>query len=61
MNSSSEYSDLELLRVVTDFFPLPFGRGKGWVSFYIAKRYLFSKKSTNVINVISGISVIGLP
>ena len=60
MNSSSEYSDMELLRVVTDFFPLPFGRGKGWVSFYIAKRYLFSKKSTNVINVISGISVIGV-
>lgn len=29
-------------------------------SFYIAKRYLFSKKSTNVINVISGISVVGV-
>jgi len=28
-------------------------------SFYIAKRYLFSKKSHNVINVISGISVLG--
>ena len=28
--------------------------------FYIARRYLFSKKSTNVINVISGISVIGV-
>ena len=28
--------------------------------FYIAKRYLFSKKSTNVINVISLISVIGV-
>lgn len=27
---------------------------------YIAKRYLFSKKSTNVINVISGISVVGV-
>ena len=25
--------------------------------FYIARRYLFSKKSTNAINVISGISV----
>ena len=29
-------------------------------SFYIAKRYLFSKKSTNAINVISGISVVGV-
>lgn len=28
--------------------------------FYIAKRYLFSKKSTNVINIISGISIIGV-
>ena len=28
--------------------------------FYIARRYLFSKKSTNVINVISGISVVGI-
>jgi lipoprotein-releasing system permease protein len=28
--------------------------------FYIARRYLFSKKSTNVINVISSISVIGV-
>lgn len=28
--------------------------------FFIARRYLFSKKSTNVINVISGISVIGV-
>ena len=28
--------------------------------FYIARRYLFSKKSTNVINIISGISVIGV-
>ena len=28
--------------------------------FYIARRYLFSKKSTNVINVISGISVVGV-
>lgn len=27
---------------------------------YIAKRYLFSKKSTNVINVISGISIVGV-
>ena len=29
-------------------------------SFYIARRYLFSKKSTNVINIISGISVVGV-
>lgn len=29
-------------------------------SFYIAKRYLFSRKSTHVINLISGISVIGV-
>ncbi len=29
-------------------------------SFYIARRYLFSKKSTNVINVISGISMLGV-
>ena len=28
--------------------------------FYIARRYLFSKKSTNVINIISAISVIGV-
>lgn len=28
--------------------------------FYIAHRYLFSKKSTHVINIISGISVIGV-
>jgi len=28
--------------------------------FYIARRYLFSKKSTNAINIISGISVIGV-
>lgn len=28
--------------------------------FYIARRYLFSRKSTHVINVISGISVIGV-
>lgn len=30
------------------------------VPFYIARRYLFSKKSTNAINVISGISVVGV-
>ncbi len=30
------------------------------VSFFIARRYLFSKKSTNVINIISAISVIGV-
>lgn len=28
--------------------------------FYIARRYLFSKKSTNVINIISGIAVTGV-
>ncbi len=28
--------------------------------FYIALRYLFSKKSTNAINIISGISVVGV-
>ena len=28
--------------------------------FYIARRYLFSKKSTHAINIISGISVIGV-
>ena len=28
--------------------------------FYIARRYLFSKKSQNVINIISGISVLGV-
>lgn len=27
---------------------------------YVARRYLFSKKSTNAINVISGISVVGV-
>lgn len=30
------------------------------IELFIAKRYLFSKKSTNVINVISGISVVGV-
>jgi lipoprotein-releasing system permease protein len=30
------------------------------LSFYIAKRYLFSKKSTNLINIISAISVAGM-
>ena len=28
--------------------------------FFIARRYLFSKKSTNAINVISAISVVGV-
>lgn len=28
--------------------------------FYIARRYLFSKKSTHVINIISGISIVGV-
>lgn len=40
--------------------PPPHRRGWGRVSFYIARRYLFSKKSTNVINVISAISVTGV-
>ena len=40
--------------------PLHTGRGRGWVSFFIARRYLFSKKSTHAINVISGISVVGV-
>ncbi len=40
--------------------PLHSGRGWGKVSFFIARRYLFSKKSTNAINVISGISVVGV-
>ncbi|MCX6236344.1 MAG: FtsX-like permease family protein [Bacteroidia bacterium] len=30
------------------------------LSFYIAKRYLFSKKRTNLINIISAISVVGM-
>jgi len=30
------------------------------LSFYIAKRYLFSKKRTNLINIISTISVVGM-
>jgi len=30
------------------------------LSFFIAKRYLFSKKSHNIINIISGISVVGV-
>jgi len=29
-------------------------------AFYIARRYLISKKSVNVINIISGISVAGV-
>ena len=28
--------------------------------FFIARRYLFSKKSTNAINIISAISVVGV-
>ena len=28
--------------------------------FFIARRYLFSKKSTNAINIISAISVLGV-
>ena len=28
--------------------------------FFIARRYLFSKKSTHAINVISGISIVGV-
>ena len=30
------------------------------VSLYIAERYFFSRKRTNIINVISGISVVGV-
>src|SRR5690606_26377408 len=30
------------------------------LSFYIARRYLFSKKSHNAINIISAISVVGV-
>lgn len=30
------------------------------LSFFIARRYLFSRKSTNVINIISAISVMGV-
>ncbi|WP_192832118.1 ABC transporter permease, partial [Segatella buccae] len=49
--------------------PSPFGEGTGgeaslitrlFFPFYIARRYLFSKKSTHAINVISAISVIGV-
>jgi lipoprotein-releasing system permease protein len=29
-------------------------------AFYIARRYLFAKKSTNAINIISAISVVGV-
>ena len=49
--------------------PSPLGEGAGgeaslitrlFFPFYIARRYLFSKKSTHAINVISAISVIGV-
>ena len=30
------------------------------LAFYIARRYLFSRKTQNVINVISGISILGI-
>lgn len=41
--------------------PSPASRnGRLSVSLFIARRYLFSKKSTNVINLISAISVIGV-
>ena len=40
--------------------PLLWGGARGGLSFYIARRYLFSKKSTNVINIISGISMLGV-
>lgn len=36
------------------------GKSNLRVGFFIARRYLFSKKSTNVINLISAISVIGV-
>ena len=40
--------------------PLPWGGVGGGFSFFIARRYLISKKSTNVINVISAISMLGV-
>ena len=49
--------------------PSPLGEGAGgeaslitrlFFPFYIARRYLFSKKSTHAINVISAISVLGV-
>src|SRR5690606_35131557 len=30
------------------------------IAYYFARRYLFSKKSVNAINIISGISVVGV-
>lgn len=36
------------------------GKASMSLSFSIARRYLFSKKSTSVINIISGISVVGV-
>ena len=36
------------------------GVGVGSFPFYVARRYLFSKKSTNVINIISAISMLGV-
>ena len=39
---------------------LPSGRLGGGFPFFIAKRYILSKKSTNAINIISGISVVGV-
>lgn len=41
--------------------PLPLGGGGGRLfPFFIARRYLFSKKSTHAINIISAISAIGV-
>ncbi len=37
-----------------------FGGGGGFLPFFIARRYLFAKKSHNVINIISLISAIGV-
>lgn len=50
----------------SDGSPSPFGESRGGAlcymsfPFYIARRYLFSKKSANAINVISAISVVGI-
>lgn len=38
----------------------PLGGRGAFFPFYISRRYLFSKKSTNVINIISFISVVGV-
>ena len=40
--------------------PPSFWKGWGGLSFFIARRYLFSKKKHNVINIISGVSMMGV-